>query len=81
MYHDQIVSFHSEKASSYRDIVSIPSPGKVAILCVYKILPWPAAYGIQSISQLPNEEKVLIFSNTGFDVTVITYNEPVEIEL
>ncbi|CAF1289792.1 unnamed protein product [Adineta steineri] len=56
-------------------------PDKIGVMCIYESLNWEAFFDIQSISQFPEEEEVLIFPNTGFDVKRITHDEPVEIEL
>jgi hypothetical protein len=57
-----------------------PSENQLAVMCKYHITRDYDAFDISSISEYPDEEEVLLFPNTPFQVKSINMTDPIEIE-
>jgi len=57
-----------------------PAKNQLAVICKYTVLRDYDAFDISSISEFPDEEEVLLFPNTPFQLKSITMTDPIEIE-
>jgi hypothetical protein len=63
-----------------KQFIQNPAKNQLAAICKYTVLRDYDAFDISSISEFPEEEEVLLFPNTPFQLKSITMTDPIEIE-
>ena len=58
-----------------------PSPGQISVISIYTIKQGWSALDLETISEYPNEEEVLIIPNMNFTITKFKKGNPSEVEL
>ncbi|CAF3451342.1 unnamed protein product [Rotaria sp. Silwood1] len=80
-----IVNHAFLSTSKVRDValnfISSPPPDKFSVICTYTIKQGWSALDLETISEYPEEQEVLIIPNMHFRIRKVTETSPIEIEL